>query len=248
LVGQLYLKENDIPRAWMYFRMLGEAEPVARALEEYQFKEGDGSSHAVMLEMLEQMPASRILDLGCSGGLFAERARAAGHTVTGVDAIEVAGVRERTDRFYLADLEQERDEAAQHNNPELVSSLQDQYAVITDYLDPLAKQLGGDKDPSVQQGIDALKEAMTSMKDTSFGYVYPGGAQGESIVQVVGEVHGGLGQCQWQIAQCLGDLRGVGGGELRDTAAQQFDRFAAVKHVHRHRDGEILPDRVAGGN
>jgi hypothetical protein len=41
LVGQLYLKENDILRAWMYFRMLGEAEPVARALEEYQFKEDE---------------------------------------------------------------------------------------------------------------------------------------------------------------------------------------------------------------
>jgi 2-polyprenyl-3-methyl-5-hydroxy-6-metoxy-1,4-benzoquinol methylase len=73
--------------------------------EEYQFKEGDGSSHAVMLQMLERMPASRILDLGCSGGLFAERARAAGHHVVGVDAIEVEGVRERTDDFFIADLE-----------------------------------------------------------------------------------------------------------------------------------------------
>ena len=73
---------------------------------EYQFKEGDGSSHALMLQMLDRMPASRILDLGCSGGLFAERARAAGHDVTGVDAIEVPGVRERTDRFFVADLEQ----------------------------------------------------------------------------------------------------------------------------------------------
>ncbi|MBV8930328.1 MAG: glycosyltransferase family 2 protein, partial [Mycobacteriaceae bacterium] len=34
--------------------------------EEYQFKEGDGSSHAVMLEMLDRLPPSRILDLGCS--------------------------------------------------------------------------------------------------------------------------------------------------------------------------------------
>src|SRR5262249_37429486 len=39
LVGRLYLEENDIPRAWMYFRMLGEPELVARALENYQFKE-----------------------------------------------------------------------------------------------------------------------------------------------------------------------------------------------------------------
>jgi hypothetical protein len=41
LVGHLYLKENDIPRAWMYFRMLGEPEPVARALEQYRFKEDE---------------------------------------------------------------------------------------------------------------------------------------------------------------------------------------------------------------
>jgi hypothetical protein len=39
LVGRLYLEENDIPRAWMYFRMLGEPEPVAGALEHYRFKE-----------------------------------------------------------------------------------------------------------------------------------------------------------------------------------------------------------------
>jgi hypothetical protein len=43
LVGHLYLGENDIPRAWMYFRMLGEPEPVARALEQYQFKEEEDS-------------------------------------------------------------------------------------------------------------------------------------------------------------------------------------------------------------
>ena len=74
--------------------------------DEYDFKEGDGSSHALMLQMLGRLPPSRILDLGCSGGLFAERARAAGHHVTGVDYVEIDGVRERTDRFVVADLEQ----------------------------------------------------------------------------------------------------------------------------------------------
>ena len=74
--------------------------------DEYDFKEGDGSSHALMLQMLSQLPPSRILDLGCSGGLFAERARAAGHHVTGVDYMEIEGVRERTDRFVVADLDQ----------------------------------------------------------------------------------------------------------------------------------------------
>jgi 2-polyprenyl-3-methyl-5-hydroxy-6-metoxy-1,4-benzoquinol methylase len=73
--------------------------------EEYNFKEGDGSSHAVMLQMLESLPASRILDLGCSGGLFADRARTIGHHVTGVDFMEIDGVRDRTDRFFVTDLE-----------------------------------------------------------------------------------------------------------------------------------------------
>jgi len=35
-VGQLYLDQRDIPKAWAYFRMLGEPEPVRRALAEYQ--------------------------------------------------------------------------------------------------------------------------------------------------------------------------------------------------------------------
>lgn len=33
LVGNLFLEEGDIPQAWIYFHMIGEPEPVARALE-----------------------------------------------------------------------------------------------------------------------------------------------------------------------------------------------------------------------
>ena len=73
--------------------------------DEYAFKENDGSSHAVILEMVERIPTSKILDLGCSGGLLAEKLRARGHYVVGVDCLEVSGVRERTDDFYVADLE-----------------------------------------------------------------------------------------------------------------------------------------------
>jgi glycosyltransferase involved in cell wall biosynthesis/2-polyprenyl-3-methyl-5-hydroxy-6-metoxy-1,4-benzoquinol methylase len=73
--------------------------------DDYAFKEGDGSSHAMILQMVDQMPASKILDLGCSGGLLAEKLRARGHYVVGVDRLAVSGVRERTDAFYAADLE-----------------------------------------------------------------------------------------------------------------------------------------------
>src|SRR5260370_34759415 len=41
LVGRLYLDDGDIPRAWMYYRMLGEPLPIKDALEHYQFKEGE---------------------------------------------------------------------------------------------------------------------------------------------------------------------------------------------------------------
>lgn len=73
--------------------------------QEYAFKDGDSSSHAVILRKLIALPSSRILDLGCSSGLFAAHARAVGHEVTGVDCLELPGARERTDRFVKASLE-----------------------------------------------------------------------------------------------------------------------------------------------
>lgn len=72
--------------------------------EEYAFKEGDGSSHALLLEMLAGRNGKRILDLGCSGGLLAEKLVAGGHHVTGVDVVEVPGVRDRVSRFVQSDL------------------------------------------------------------------------------------------------------------------------------------------------
>jgi SAM-dependent methyltransferase len=72
--------------------------------DEYNFKEHDGSSHAVILEMIAGRKPSRILDLGCSSGLLAEQMRARGHFVVGVDNAELPGVRARTDSFFVADL------------------------------------------------------------------------------------------------------------------------------------------------
>jgi 2-polyprenyl-3-methyl-5-hydroxy-6-metoxy-1,4-benzoquinol methylase len=72
---------------------------------EYALKEGEESSHAVILRWLGQLPPSRVLDLGCSGGKLSERVRALGHHVSGVDVCELDGVRERMDRFIQADLD-----------------------------------------------------------------------------------------------------------------------------------------------
>jgi glycosyltransferase involved in cell wall biosynthesis len=73
-------------------------------VDEYAFKDGDGTSHALILEMMADQPPAKVLDIGCSGGRLAAFMREAGHHVTGVDYIEVPGVRDRVDVFHQADL------------------------------------------------------------------------------------------------------------------------------------------------
>jgi 2-polyprenyl-3-methyl-5-hydroxy-6-metoxy-1,4-benzoquinol methylase/glycosyltransferase involved in cell wall biosynthesis len=72
---------------------------------EYDLKEGEGTSHTVIADLLADLPRGRVLDLGCSGGRLSERIRARGHEVVGVDGVEIPGVRDRLDSFVLADLE-----------------------------------------------------------------------------------------------------------------------------------------------
>ncbi len=94
----------DVLKYRLVVRGFGTSEWVPEP-DEYAFKEHDGSSHAVLLDMLAGTPTSRILDLGCSGGRLAEQLRAKGHFVVGVDYGEAPGVRDRTDAFFLGDLE-----------------------------------------------------------------------------------------------------------------------------------------------
>ena len=105
--GMRYAKDvvKDVVEYRLVTKGFGTADWVPKP-QEYQFKDGDGSSHAVIMEKMAGLPGSRILDLGCSGGLFAAHARAAGHEVTGVDYLEIPGVRDRTDHFVKASLEQ----------------------------------------------------------------------------------------------------------------------------------------------
>jgi 2-polyprenyl-3-methyl-5-hydroxy-6-metoxy-1,4-benzoquinol methylase len=74
--------------------------------EEYGLKREPDSSHAQILAALAKQPPSRILDLGCSGGLLSERMRALGHHLTSVDVVELPEVHGRVDRFIRADLDQ----------------------------------------------------------------------------------------------------------------------------------------------
>ena len=73
--------------------------------EEYGLKHAPDSSHAQILAALSKQPRSRILDLGCSGGLLSEQIRALGHHVTSVDVVELPEIHARVDRFIQADLD-----------------------------------------------------------------------------------------------------------------------------------------------
>jgi 2-polyprenyl-3-methyl-5-hydroxy-6-metoxy-1,4-benzoquinol methylase len=79
---------------------------AGRVGDEYGLKPAQDSSHTVMLRWLAGIAPGRVLDLGCSSGLQSERVRSLGHEVTGVDVLELPGVRERVDRFIRADLDQ----------------------------------------------------------------------------------------------------------------------------------------------
>jgi hypothetical protein len=63
LVGNLYLEEGNLPQAWMYFRMLGEPEPVAKALESYKPAEGEEIQPVVHLAFYEGIHPRRGFDL-----------------------------------------------------------------------------------------------------------------------------------------------------------------------------------------
>ena len=74
--------------------------------EEYQLKPSEDSSHGRISTMMAARPPAKILDLGCSSGLLAERLQGMGHHVTGVDMHEFPEVAERMSAFYTADLSQ----------------------------------------------------------------------------------------------------------------------------------------------
>ncbi|HVB91469.1 MAG TPA: bifunctional glycosyltransferase/class I SAM-dependent methyltransferase [Acidimicrobiales bacterium] len=71
---------------------------------EYELKTSEDSSHGRILNMLGTRSPSKILDLGCSGGLLAEKLQEMGHFVAGVDVTELENVHERTGMFVKADL------------------------------------------------------------------------------------------------------------------------------------------------
>jgi hypothetical protein len=63
LVGRLYLQENNIPHAWMFYRMLGEPAPVAEAIEAYRPKEDEDSSQIINIAFHEGVHPRKGFDL-----------------------------------------------------------------------------------------------------------------------------------------------------------------------------------------
>jgi len=78
---------------------------AAFASTDYDVKEGALSSHGKIVEWLGDRRPARVLDLGCAGGQLAAALRKHGHNVTGVDVVEIEGVRDRVDHFVERDLD-----------------------------------------------------------------------------------------------------------------------------------------------
>ena len=95
---------GHVLRYRMHQAGLGSGE-AAFASSAYELKESRSSSHGRILAWLSGRRRLRILDLGCSDGALAQRLRALGHSVTGVDVEEHPGVLQRVDRFVGADLD-----------------------------------------------------------------------------------------------------------------------------------------------
>ena len=98
---------RDVVRHALVHRVgrLGLGAGAGGAAPEYVLKESEDSSHGVILRWLAELPPGRLLDLGCSSGALAERARALGHHVVGVDLTELEGASARVDRLVCADLD-----------------------------------------------------------------------------------------------------------------------------------------------
>lgn len=62
-VGQLLLGRHDIPRAWSYFRILGEVQPVRQALEAYQPEPGEDTYAIVDVAWQQQVHPKKGFDL-----------------------------------------------------------------------------------------------------------------------------------------------------------------------------------------
>ena len=77
---------------------------LGHVAEPYAFKPSPYSSHGRILQMVEQRPRMRILDVGCGPGWLAKALTDLGHEVVGIDLEAADGIADRMSSFVQADL------------------------------------------------------------------------------------------------------------------------------------------------
>jgi 2-polyprenyl-3-methyl-5-hydroxy-6-metoxy-1,4-benzoquinol methylase len=105
--GMKYARDVTMDVIKYRLRTMGFSHPESgHENDAYAFKPSADSSHGKILRWLQEIPPSRILDLGCSAGHLSGAARHLGHEVVGVDVAEHQGVRRRLESFVVADLDE----------------------------------------------------------------------------------------------------------------------------------------------
>jgi glycosyltransferase involved in cell wall biosynthesis len=104
--GMRYAKDvtKDVVRYRIQKAGLGRSKPGSPPIE-YSLKESVDGSHQAIVEWMDRPPC-RVLDVGCSSGRLSERMRDLGHYVVGIDLLDHEGVKERTDEFHRANLDE----------------------------------------------------------------------------------------------------------------------------------------------
>ena len=106
--GLAYAKDVSLDVVRYRLARLGfGASHLARWASAYEWKDAPDASHRVALGLADELvpPETRVLDLGCGGGLLAAELRARGHAVVGVEAVPPPGTEENVDRLVVADLD-----------------------------------------------------------------------------------------------------------------------------------------------
>jgi 2-polyprenyl-3-methyl-5-hydroxy-6-metoxy-1,4-benzoquinol methylase len=104
--GLAYAKDVSVDVVRYRLARLGfGASHLARWSTAYAWKDAPDASHRAALGAISELPAGRVLDLGCGGGLLAAELRKQGRHVVGVDAAPPPGAEERVDRLIVADLD-----------------------------------------------------------------------------------------------------------------------------------------------